>query len=171
MPIPKPMHTTSTTSLLAPARTTLLTRVVSAPVVLAAMVVVSAIVQFAAALPRATIMYLPDEYLYSQLARSLGNGHGSTVLGQSASLPAMLEPLLTAPFWTSSSAETSIHLTQAFHSIVVALAAIPVYLIARELRLTTAAALTCSLVALVAPGMIYASYLAATLGAVRARVS
>jgi Dolichyl-phosphate-mannose-protein mannosyltransferase len=151
----------STTSLPAPTRVAIVARVTTAPFVLATMVVVSAIAQFIAASPRASVRYLPDEYLYSQLARSLGNGDGSTVLGQAAALPAMLEPLLTAGFWASPNAETSIHLTQAFHSIAMALAAIPVYLIARQLRLSTTAALVSALVGLVAPGMLYASYVTA----------
>jgi Dolichyl-phosphate-mannose-protein mannosyltransferase len=151
----------STTSLPAPTRLAILTRITTAPFVLATMVVASAITQFIAASPRASVRYLPDEYLYAQLARSIGHGHGSTVLGQAASMPAMLEPLLTAGFWASSSAETSIHLTQGFHSVAMALAAVPVYLIARELRLSTTAALVSALIALVAPGMLYASYVTA----------
>lgn len=142
-------------------RTMLGARVVSAPVVLGAMVVLSALVQTLASWSRTTPAYLPDEYLYAQLARSIGNGDGVSVLHQSASLPAMLEPLLTAGFWSLSDAETSLHLTQAFHAFVMSLAVIPVYLIARRLRLSTTVALLCAALALVSPALVYASYVTA----------
>ena len=151
----------STQVALTHSRTVGISRLLTARVALGAMVVSSTIVQLILAAPRASVRYLPDEYLYSQLARSLGQGHGSTVLGESASLPAMLEPLLTAPFWRLSNAETSIQLTQAFNSLAMALAVIPVYLIARELRLSAKLGLLAALVAVVAPTMLYASYVTA----------
>lgn len=153
------MNTTATT--LAPPRLDLRSRLVSAPFALTLMVALGALALFLGALPRASVTYLPDEYLYSQLARSLGSGEGSTVLGQSVSLPAMLEPLVTAAFWGSTDAETAIRLSQALHSLLMALAAVPVYLIGRQLRLRERTALVASLVSLLAPGLAYASYVTA----------
>lgn len=152
---------TTTTSSVGITRTGLRARVTAVPVVLTGMIALATIVQFLAALPRASATYLPDEYLYTQLARSLGNGDGSTVLGQTASLPAMLEPLMIAALWTGDDAIASMHMTQALHSLLMAVAAVPVYLIARQLRLSTGAALVCSLISLVAPGLTYAGYLTA----------
>ncbi len=138
-----------------------LSRITTVPAALTAIVAVSAIASFVAAIPRATVAYLPDEYLYAQLARSLGHGQGSTVLGQTAALPAMLEPLLTAGFWSLSDATVSLHLTQAFHSVVMSLAAVPTYLIARELKISTRAALACAIVSVVSPALVYTSYVTA----------
>ena len=136
-------------------------RVAPAHLVLAAIVVVSAVARLVASYPRATPRYLPDEFLYTELARSIGRGDGISVLGQPTSFPALLEPLLTAPFWTAADAETSIHLTQAFHSVAMALAAMPVYMLARRLSLSNAAALACAAATVVAPGLLYASYMTA----------
>ncbi len=145
----------------APSRPAILTRITPAHLVLASIVVVSAVVRLIASYPRATPRYLPDEFLYTELARSIGRGDGVSVLGQPTSFPALLEPLLTAPLWTAANAETSIHLTQAFHSVAMALAAIPVYLLARRLNLSSAAALACAAATVVAPGLLYASYMTA----------
>ena len=145
----------------APARPAILSRIAPAHLVLAAIVVVSAVARLVASYPRATPRYLPDEFLYTELARSIGRGDGVSVLGQPTSFPALLEPLLTAPLWTAANAETSIHLTQAFHSVAMALAAIPVFLLARRLSLSGRAALACAAATVVAPGLLYASYMTA----------
>jgi hypothetical protein len=145
----------------APARPTFLSRVKPAHLVLAAIVIVSAVARLIASYPRAMPRYLPDEFLYAELARSIGRGDGVSVLGQPTAFPALLEPLLTAPLWTAATTETSIHLTQAYHSIAMALAAVPVYLIARRLDVSTRLALACAAAAVVTPGLLYASYMTA----------
>ena len=48
-----------------------LARVTSAPVLLSMIVAGSALVRFAAGLARSTPSYFPDEYLYSELSRSI----------------------------------------------------------------------------------------------------
>jgi hypothetical protein len=142
-------------------RPSFLSHVRPAHLVLASIVVVSVVARVIASFPRAMPRYLPDEFLYSELARSIGRGDGVSILGQPTSFPALLEPLLTAPLWMGESTETSIHLTQAYHSLVMALAAIPVYLLARRLDLSTAAALACAAATVVAPGLLYTSYVTA----------
>ena len=55
--------------------------------------------RFAAALAHSTPLYFPDEYIYGALARSLATSGRLAIRGTSAHFPALLEPLLAAPFW------------------------------------------------------------------------
>src|SRR5205823_1928309 len=71
----------------------------SARVGLAGIVAVSAVVRTVAAQAHVTLYYFPDEYLYPALARGFAHGDGPVVRGAVVHFPALLEPLLTAPFW------------------------------------------------------------------------
>lgn len=75
----------------------------------------------------------PDEYLYSQLGRSLARGEGLTVRGVPAQFYPVLEPLLTAPMWLFGGIETAYRLVQLENALAWSLTAVPVYLIARRL--------------------------------------
>jgi hypothetical protein len=102
--------------------------------------------------------YLPDEYLYTAIARSLGSGHAPTVRGTAAHFPALLEPLLAAPLQALFSPVTAYRLTQAENALFMSLAAVPVYLLARRLRLTARYSLGCAVFAVTIPDMVYASF-------------
>lgn len=152
----------ATTTTLAPARASrAVTRLATVPFALGAIVVLATVARFALSLERTTPRYLPDEFLYPELARSLGRGDGVTVLGEPSAFPALLEPLLTSVFWRSGDAELAMRLTQALHCLAIALAALPVYAIARRLRLSSGPALACAVVAVVAPGAFFAATLTA----------
>lgn len=110
---------------------------------------------------RTTPRYLPDEYLYPELARSLASGDGVAVLGQTSAFPALLEPMLLAPIWAVLTPAHAITATQAFHACLMALAAIPTYRVARRLNLGTNASLACASVAAVAPGLFFSALLTA----------
>ena len=116
-------------------------RVRSHGVILAGIVIVGAVARMTLAWGRDYPRYLPDEYLYPELARSLAAGDGPAVLGQHASFPALLEPLLIAPLWGTLAPASAIQATQALHAVLLAVAALPVYWIARQLALTTRTAL------------------------------
>src|SRR5919201_1226030 len=82
-----------------------------------------------AALGRVVPYYLPDEYIYPSLARSLAEHGRPLIRGAPAHFPALLDPLATAPVWlVTSDPQTAWRLTQGLHSLFVALAAIPAYL-------------------------------------------
>ena len=66
---------------------------------LTAIVLVSTVAEALLARLRQTPSAFPDEYVYSQLARSLASDGRLRVRGVSAHFPALLEPLLTAPVW------------------------------------------------------------------------
>src|SRR5205807_4482581 len=91
--------------------------------------------RFAAVLAHATPLYFPDEYIYGAIARSVGQHGRLAVRGAPAHFPALLEPLLTAPFWAFGNAEVAYRLTQGLNVVAMSLAAVPLYLLCRRLGL------------------------------------
>lgn len=155
------MATTTTTATVATDRSHLTTRLATAPVVLGVIVLVGAIVRMLASFERTTPRYFPDEFLYPQLARSLGRGEGISVLGEPSTFPALLEPVLTSVIWRNADPELAMRLTQSLHCVAIALAAVPIFAIARQLRLPTGAGLACATIGVVAPGVFFAATLTA----------
>jgi hypothetical protein len=102
--------------------------------------------------------YFPDEYLYTAIARALGAGQAPNVRGTSANFPALLEPILAAPFHALFSPELAYRLTQAENALLMSLAAVPVYLLARRLSLSSRYALCCAVFAVAIPDLVFASY-------------
>jgi hypothetical protein len=131
---------------------------VPARVVLGGIVGLSIAVRAFAAIAHVTPSYFPDEYLYPALARGFATGDGPVVRGTVVHFPALLEPLLTAPFWLSNDPHLALRLTQGLHAIAMSLAAIPVYLLARRLNLSTTVALGSAFVAVACPDLLYASF-------------
>ena len=64
---------------------------------LGAIVAVSFVVRTIAGWLRAGPVYFPDEYIYSELGRSIADHGRPLVRGAAAHFPAVLQPLLTAP--------------------------------------------------------------------------
>jgi hypothetical protein len=135
--------------------------VVSPAVALAILVCASAGVRFALALERSAHRYLPDEFLYGQLARSLAEGDGFRVLGQPTRLPSLLQPVLSAPAWLTGDPELAFRLTQALNACVMSLAAVPAYLLARHIGLGRGASFACAAAAVVSPDLVYVGYVTA----------
>ena len=102
--------------------------------------------------------YFPDEYLYTAIARALGAGQAPNVRGTTANFPALLEPILAAPFHALFSPELAYRLTQAENALLMSLAAVPVYLLARRLSLSSRYALSCAVFAVAIPDLVFASY-------------
>ncbi len=105
----------------------------------------------------ATPSYLPDEYIYPTLAHGIATTGLPSVRGVTAAFPAILEPLLAAPFWLAGDPELAYRLTQGMHALAVSLAAIPAYALARHVGLDQRASLGVSALALAWPGLTYAS--------------
>ena len=110
---------------------------------------------------RASPVYFPDEYIYSELGRSIADHGRPLVRGASAHFPAVLQPLLTAPAWLAGDVETSFRFIQLEGAVVMSLAAVPVYLLARRLELDTWLALGIAALSLAVPDMIYAGWVLA----------
>src|SRR5207302_1127315 len=106
---------------------------IPARLLLFGIVAASFLVRYVAALGHSTPLYFPDEYIYSGIARSLARSGRPLIRGNSAHFPAMLEPLLAAPFWLSHDPAVAYRLTQAENALFMSLAAVPVYLLIRRL--------------------------------------
>ena len=77
-----------------------LARLVAIPAryVVALVVAISFGFRFLAGLAHATPLYFSDEYIYSTLARSLATAGKPLIRNGPAHFPALLEPILAAPF-------------------------------------------------------------------------
>jgi len=135
-----------------------LLRGLTARVGLTAVVLASFAVRVVASAAHPVPRLFPDEYLYTEMARSLGGGHLPAIRGASAHFPALLAPLLAAPLQALASPETAYRLTQAENALLMSLAAVPVYLIARRLSLPSRHALLCAVFAVAIPDLVFSAY-------------
>jgi hypothetical protein len=149
----------------------------SVPVALIVLVGASALVRFLLALAHPTPLFFADEYIYSTLAHELATTGRPTIRGDAASFPALLQPILTAPFWLFGDAGVALRLTQALNAVAMSLAAVPVYLLARKLDLRHGLAFAAAGLALLVPDLFYVGFVLAepiayplVLGAVYAAV-
>ena len=134
-------------------------RTISVPAFgLAGLVAVSCIVRIVIAWHHTSARYFPDEYIYSQLGNSIAHGH-LLIRDQPAHFPALLGPLLAAPLWRFFAFGTAYHLVQAENAIGASLAAIPVYVLARQLKLGRGWAFACALYTLVVPMLTMAPFI------------
>jgi Dolichyl-phosphate-mannose-protein mannosyltransferase len=137
-------------------------RTVPVAAALAALVGLSAVVRFVfSALRLETPVYLPDEYTYSALARGIAETGHPVIRGVPSHFPALLEPLLAAPFWLPGNPELALRLTQGEHVLFMSLAAIPVYLLARRLDLGKGTSLVAAAFALATPDFVFGSFIVA----------
>jgi hypothetical protein len=140
-----------------------LTRAAAVParLLLAGIVAISFGLRLAAAFVHTTPLYFPDEYIYGSIARSLAETGRPLIRGHSAHFPAMLEPLLAAPFWLTHDPTVAYRLTQAENALAMSLAAIPVYLLVRRLGGGTWTALAASALTVASPDLFFASFVLA----------
>jgi hypothetical protein len=128
---------------------------------LALVTAVAAGARVAAAWLHATPVYLPDEYMYSELGRSLSESGRPLVRGVAAQFPALLEPALTAPFWLIDDVHLAFRLVQAFGAVAMSLAAPAAYALARRSGARPAYALGVAVLAVTVPDTLYAGWLIA----------
>jgi hypothetical protein len=128
---------------------------------LTALIGVSAVVRSVASWHKATPAYLPDEYLYAELARSLTETGRPLVRGADAGFPALLQPVLTAPLWVVDDVAVAYHLVQVLATLAMSLAAVPVYVLARRLGLGSGLAVGCAALTLAVPDFLYAGWILA----------
>lgn len=126
---------------------------------LAGLVLVSIIVRTWAASKHAGPAYFPDEYLYTELSRSIATTGHAYVRGAPSHFAPLLAPLVTAPAWLFGNVTTGYHAVQAINATFVSLAALPVFALARTLRLGRPQALAAAALALVLPGLLYTSFM------------
>src|SRR5262249_19848568 len=121
-------------------------------VVLAAL---STAVRSAAATLNARPIYMPDEYLYTAIARSFAAGQLPAGRGDPRPLPGPPAPLPAAPLQAAFSPEVAYRLTQFENAFVMSLAVFPAYAIARRVGLSSRFALACALFAIAVPDLVY----------------
>ena len=130
--------------------------------ILGGLIAVSAFLRFfLTALRLPTPFYLPDEYTYSALARGIAETGRPVIRNAPAHFPALLEPLLAAPFWLTGDPQLAFRLTQAEHTIAISLAAVPAYLIARRVGLDSRFSLGIAVLVLASPNLVFGSLVVA----------
>lgn len=128
---------------------------------LAGIVSVSFAARTLLALAHATPTYLPDEYIYSELARSFATSGRPLIRGELVSFPALLEPLLAAPLWLAGDVELAYRLTLGLHALAMSLAAVPAYLLCRRLGLGKWLRVASGAIAVSFPALVLSSYVTA----------
>jgi hypothetical protein len=137
------------------------TRTLSGPALLVgALVAASSLIRLVAAHLHTTPRLYPDEYIYSELGRAIAGGHVA-IRGAPASFPALLEPIVQAPFWALGDLVAAYQGIQAVHALAVSLAAIPAYVLTGRLGLPGWQRVAAVALVLVSPSFVYASYLTA----------
>jgi hypothetical protein len=125
--------------------------------ILGLLVVMSAVLRSVFAWQHAIPRLFPDEYIYAALGRSIGHGN-LEIRGAAVHFPGLLEPIFAAPLWRLFSITTAYHLVQVENALAVSLAAIPVYLLARSLRLGQRFSLAAAAYALLIPELVLVAY-------------
>jgi hypothetical protein len=110
---------------------------------------------------RATPVYFPDEYIYSEVGRSIAEHGRPLVRGASAHFPALLQPILTAPAWLFDDVATSFRTIQLINSVVMSLGAVAVFWLARRLGLSPWVAVVLGAFTVAIPDMFYAGWILA----------
>jgi hypothetical protein len=126
---------------------------------LAALVGASFVLRTALAWLRSVPALFPDEYIYSSIGRSIAESGRPLIRGGSAHFPALLQPIITAPAWLIGDVGTAFRVVQAIGALTMSLAAVPVFLIARRLGLTTRISLALAGFTLLVPDLLYASFI------------
>ena len=136
-------------------------RRLTAPIAVACVAFTSLVVRAVASGSHAAPRYFPDEYLYTALARSLGDHGRPLVRGTPGDFPALLEPLLAAPLQALFSPEAAYRLAQIENALFMSVAAVPAYLLARRLSLAPWYAAGCAVFAVAIPDLLYSAYILA----------
>jgi hypothetical protein len=110
---------------------------------------------------RSTPVYFPDEYIYSEVGRSIADHGRPLVRGASAHFPALLQPILTAPAWLFADVRTSYQMIQFINAVVMSLSAVAVYWLARRLGVTPWLAVATAALAVAIPDMFYSAWILA----------
>jgi hypothetical protein len=155
-----PADTSGVSSVSAPlsaVRTYSASRIAAATLI--GLMVVSAVVRTWIASKHAGPAYFPDEYLYTELSRSIATSGHAYVRGAPSHFAPLLAPLLTAPAWLFGNVTTGYHAAQSINASFASLAGVPVFMLARTLRLGRPQALAAAALALALPGLLYTSFM------------
>jgi hypothetical protein len=113
----------------------------------------------AASFSRATIEFFPDEYIHSELSRSLAERGLPLLRGSLLGFPSLLEPILTAPTWLLGSVEAGFRASMVLGSVAMSMAAFPVYWLGRRLGMSGWLSFGVAVLTLATPSLLYSSWL------------
>jgi hypothetical protein len=109
------------------------TGLLASPVTVATVLFLALAVYTALAKQIASPWILIDELVYSDLARSVARGSGLAIRGHQTWAYGALYPILIAPAWLAHSTDRAYELARVINALLVTLAAIPYYLLARRM--------------------------------------
>jgi Dolichyl-phosphate-mannose-protein mannosyltransferase len=99
-----------------------------------------------------------DELLFAKLAQSVAGGDGFVLRGDTFFFPAPVAVLIQAAAWLLPDGETAYEAAKILNAVVMAAGVFPAYWLARQL-VTRRSSLVVAAAAVVAPGLLYHSYL------------
>ncbi len=125
----------------------------------ATLVVVSALIRYALSRQAVAPWIMVDELIYSELAKSFASTGHFLIRGQQTAAYGIVYPLLIAPAWAVFKAVPDAYAAaKAINSVVMSLAAVPAYLLARRM-LSAPLALAAAALAVSVPSMVYTATL------------
>jgi hypothetical protein len=134
-------------------------RVVPAWAWLTLLVVVSAVIRYALSRQAVAPWIMVDEVIYSELAKSFAAGGQFLIRGHSTAAYGIVYPALIAPAWALfKSVPDAYAAAKAINSLMMSLAAIPAYLLARRM-LSMPWALGAAVLAVSLPSLVYTATL------------
>ena len=139
----------------APAATRMRVGAVPTWVCLTAIVSVSVVARYLLARQIAAPWIMVDELVYSELARGVISGDGYSIRGTPAPAYSFVYPLLIAPAYLIDSLPTAYQVVKAINAVLVSLAALPAYFLARRV-LGRRLALLGALLAVSIPSLVFA---------------
>ena len=122
---------------------------------LATIVALSIVARFLLARRIAAPWIMVDELIYSELARSIAAGEGYSIRGTSAPAYSFVYPLLIAPAYLIDSLPTAYGVVKAINAVLVSLAAVPAYFLARRV-LAPGLSLFAALLSVSIPSLVFA---------------
>jgi hypothetical protein len=126
---------------------------------LTALVVVSALIRFALSRQAVAPWIMVDELIYSELAKSFADSGQFLIRGHSTAAYGVIYPAVIAPAWAAfKSIPDAYGAAKAINSVMMSLAAVPAYLLARRM-LSRPLALAGAVLAVSLPSMVYTATL------------
>ena len=147
------------TSISAPASSRVGMARLTVPIVLGTTVLVAVVVHALVALRVPAPWVMPDEIRYSELAKSLGDGHLPSIRGDVTFEWGLVYPLLLAPMWAIfDDVSLAYDAAKVLNALLLGLTAVPAYFLARRFvdqrRALVAAALSVCIPSLLFAGML-----------------
>lgn len=127
--------------------------------ILAAIVGLSTLVRAAASLHRSTPALYPDEYVYAELSRGIAATGLPRIRGAFTNFHALVVPYLVSPAAFIHDAATSYHAALLEGSLAFSLAAVPAFMLARRVGVSSGGALLVALVTVMVPDGAYTTML------------